>query len=227
MPHQPPLLPTYQATVQTLARELALRVTGFTGPRSMLGITGGPGAGKSTFADALCRELETLLGPETALVVPMDGFHKTNRELHALGMWERKGDAETFDATGFVELLTRLRHEPHQVTAAPLFDRVTDEPVAGALVIRPAHRLLIVEGNYLLLPTAPWSEIPALLDDVWYLDAPEEIVYGRLEARHLRRGLSGDALSRKISSSDLRNARQVARTRHLASRILSLPLQGE
>lgn len=213
--------------MHSLARELAVHVPGSPGPRVLLGITGGPGAGKSTFADALCRELETLLGPETALVVPMDGFHKTNRELHALGMWERKGDAETFDARGFVDLLSRIRHSPDEVTAAPRFDRETDEPVPGALVIRPAHRLIIVEGNYLLLPTAPWTEIPELLDDVWYLEAPEEVVYGRLERRHLRRGLSGDALARKISASDLANARQVARTRHLASRILSLPLQQE
>jgi len=218
---------TYEATVHALASELALRVPESPGQRFLLGITGGPGAGKSTFADALHGELETLLGPETAIVVPMDGFHKTNRELHALGMWERKGDAETFDATGFVDLLSRIRKFPDEVTAAPLFDRETDEPVAGALVIRPAHQLIIVEGNYLLLPTAPWTEIPALLDYVWYLEAPEDIVYGRLEERHLRRGLSGDALARKISSSDLENARQVARTRHLAGRILTLPLQRE
>ena len=215
----------YQAAVQSLARELALRVPDSAAHRYMLGVTGGPGAGKSTFAESLCRELDTLLGPGVALVVPMDGFHKTNRELHALGMWERKGEAETFDAAGFVALLSRIRHVPDQATAAPRFDRVTDEPVPGALRIHPAHRLIIVEGNYLLLPTAPWSEIPALLDDVWYLEAPEDIVRGRLEERHRRRGLSGDELARKIASSDLSNARQIARHKHLASRILSLPLE--
>jgi pantothenate kinase len=221
----PPL--TYQDTVQSLARELALRVPNSPGQRYMLGVTGGPGAGKSTFADSLCRELDTLLGPGNALVVPMDGFHKTNRELHALGMWERKGEAETFDASGFVALLSRIRHFPDQASAAPRFDRATDEPIPGALHIRPAHRLIIVEGNYLLLSTPPWTEIPGLLDDVWYLEAPQDIVRRRLEERHLLRGLSGDELARKITSSDLRNARQIARSKHLASRILSLPLQRD
>ena len=218
---------SYQDIVQSLARELAARMAGSPGHRYLLGITGGPGAGKSTFADSLCRELDTLLGPGTALVVPMDGFHKTNRELHALGLWERKGDAETFDATAFVALLARIRHVPDQVTAAPRFDRVTDEPVPGALQVRPAHRLIIVEGNYLLLTTPPWTEIPGLLDDVWYLEAPPDIVRGRLEKRHLQRGLSGDELARKITSSDLRNARQISRNKHLANRLLSLPLEQE
>ncbi len=217
--------PTYQATVQLLAQELVTRLAQLPGSRFLLGITGGPAAGKSTFADSLRRELETLLAPETVIVVPMDGFHKTNRELHDLSLWERKGDAETFDAAGFVDLITRIRHDSDKVITAPRFDRETDEPVAEAIVIQPEHRFIIVEGNYLLLPSEPWREIPGLLDDVWYLEAPDDVVYRRLKERHLHRGLSGDALDQKIWSSDLQNVQRVAQSKHLASRVITLPLQ--
>lgn len=217
--------PDYQERVTSLARELAERIATSPDQRYMLGITGGPGAGKSTFADALCHEINALSNAEVALVVPMDGFHKTNRELHASGNWERKGEPETFDARGFVDLLLRIRRSPDGGIAAPLFDRVTDEPIPDALLIHPSHSIVIVEGNYLLLPDAPWAEIRAILDEVWYLEAPEDIVIRRLEERHLRRGLAGAELEEKIAGSDLKNARRIATTRHLASRILSLPLK--
>lgn len=190
----------------------------------MLGITGGPGAGKSTFADSLCTALNAFQGPGRAVVMPMDGFHKTNAELHALGMWERKGEPETFDARGFVNLLWRIRNHPDEVSNAPRFDRATDEPVPDALRIGASHTFIIVEGNYLLLPGAPWNEIAEILDEVWYLDAPEDAVIQRLEKRHLRRGLSGADVERKIARSDLQNARLIAEGKPLANRILTLPV---
>lgn len=220
-PDTPP--PDYQERVTSLALELVRRVPGPPGNRAMLGITGGPAAGKSTFADALCHELNVLSDTEIAIVVPMDGFHKTNRELHALGMWEQKGDPETFDAADFVGLLSRIKDFPDRVSVAPRFDRTTDEPVPGAIRIDPSHTVVIVEGNYLLLPTTPWMEIPGILDEVWYLEAPQDIVIQRLEERHHLRGLSGARLAQKIASSDLKNAHRIAACRHLADRILSLP----
>lgn len=215
--------PSYQETVTLLAQELVARLTGFPGQRYMLGITGGPGAGKSTFADSLCDELNALTGTETALVVPMDGFHKTNAELHTLGMWEQKGEPETFDSAAFVSLLSRIRNCPHDVSSAPRFDRTTDEPVPDALHIHPSHTFIIVEGNYLLLPAAPWRDIPGILDDVWHLEAPQDVVIKRLKERHRLRGLSGADLDRKIALSDLKNAHRIARCKQFAGRILTLP----
>lgn len=226
MPNQPSQ-PDYQKRVTTLAREVMERIPASQARRYMLGITGGPGAGKSTFADSFCHEINALSNAEVAVVVPMDGFHKTNRELHALGMWDRKGEPETFDARGFVDLLLTIRRFPNQMVAAPLFDRVTDEPVSGALHVHPLHRVIVVEGNYLLLPDAPWSEIAGILDEVWYIEATEDVVVKRLEERHLKRGLAGTALDEKITGSDLKNASRIAATRHLAHRILWLPSKPE
>ena len=64
--------------------------------RRILGITGAPGAGKSTVAEALV----TALAPD-AVLVGMDGFHLRDDELRRLGRHERKGAPDTFDAAGY------------------------------------------------------------------------------------------------------------------------------
>src|SRR5579863_3529714 len=60
--------------------------------RFILGITGPPGAGKSTYAAWLGEQL----GPN-AIVVPMDGFHMSNTALDAAGLRSRKGAPDTYD----------------------------------------------------------------------------------------------------------------------------------
>ena len=51
------------------------------GSRRLLGITGGPGAGKSTLAGQVVDELG-----ELAVLVPMDGFHLADAVLDELGL---------------------------------------------------------------------------------------------------------------------------------------------
>ena len=74
------------------------------GRRSVLGIAGPPGGGKSTLADLVVDAL----GAEAALV-PMDGFHLAQPELVRLGRRDRMGAPHPFDAAGYVALLARLR----------------------------------------------------------------------------------------------------------------------
>ena len=129
--------------------------------RVLLGLTGPPGAGKSTLAAALQAH-----HGEMAQVVPMDGFHLAQAELERLGRAQRKGAPDTFDAAGFVALLHRLRRQhPHEVVYAPAFRREIEEPIAGAIAIGPERRLLLVEGNYLLLDSGGWAGVAALLDE--------------------------------------------------------------
>ena len=72
--------------------------------RTLLGIVGPPGSGKSTLTDYLAAEFQ-----DRVAIVPMDGFHLANRELQRLGRAERKGAPDSFDVDGFVSLLERLR----------------------------------------------------------------------------------------------------------------------
>lgn len=185
------------------------------GGRSLLGLTGAPGAGKSTLAAELCAELGPL-----ATRVPMDGFHLANRVLRDLGLADRKGSPASFDAGGFQALLRRLRANTEDVVYAPEFYREMEEPIAGALPVPRTVPLVIVEGNYLLLDDGPWRGTSALLDEVWYLRPDETVRRQRLEARHRKYGRSEREAEMWIEANDEPNARIVATTADRADRTI-------
>ncbi|MEM9581268.1 MAG: phosphoribulokinase, partial [Pseudomonadota bacterium] len=131
--------------------------------RLLVGIAGGPGSGKSTLAGHLAAQL----GPGAA-VLPMDGFHLDNAELILLGLLDRKGAPETFDAAGFVALIKRLRET--QAVRYPTFDRTADCTLPDAGEIGAGTQIVLVEGNYLLLTTPPWSDLADLFDITVHLE---------------------------------------------------------
>lgn len=180
----------------------------------MLGVTGPPGAGKSTFAAWLVREIG-----ESAIVLPMDGFHLGNAELGARGLAGRKGAYDTYDVAGFVGKLKELRVRDEVL--APQYSRVKHEPEADAIRILPQHRIVIVEGNYLLVGEGAWAEVRPLLDEVWYLDAAPETAAERLIGRHMAVGRSREVAEGKVRDVDLPNGAIVARTRARADRVIA------
>jgi len=181
----------------------------------MLGITGPPGAGKSTVAERVIAALG-----DRARLVPMDGFHLPDAELQRLGRRERKGAPDTFDAEAYVALLARLRAPAEAEVRAPAFDRETDEPVADAIVVPRELGLVVTEGNYLLLDDGPWAAVRELLDEVWYVEADESERIQRLIARHVRFGKSPDAARAWALGPDQRNAERVAATRGRADLVV-------
>ena len=136
--------------------------------RAILGLTGPPGAGKSTLAERLVTELAG-----DAAYLPMDGFHLAHRVLAEMGRVDRKGAPDTFDAAGYAAVLRRLRDPREGCVYAPRFDRDIEDSIAGAIPVGPSVPLVITEGNYLLLPDGAWAQVRPLLDEVWYLDLPE------------------------------------------------------
>jgi hypothetical protein len=140
------------AAAYSRAVELATR-----GRRQILGITGAPAAGKSTYAEQLAAKL-TADGHQVALV-PMDGYHLAQSVLDAAGLADVKGAPHTFDGYGFVALLRRLKESPDEQIWAPRFDRSIEDSIAASIGVAPEVTLVLTEGNYLLLDETPWSTV--------------------------------------------------------------------
>ncbi|CAM5299882.1 nucleoside/nucleotide kinase family protein [Streptomyces pilosus] len=193
------------------------------GRRAILGIAGSPGAGKSTLAALLVRELNGSGGP-WAVHVPMDGFHLADAELDRLGRRDRKGAPDTFDAAGYAALLERLREEAYDEDVyAPGFERTLEQPLAGAVPVPAAARLVVTEGNYLLLDTGAWARVGRQLDEVWFCALDEEERLRRLIARHVEFGKSHAEACAWVERSDRPNAELVAATRDRADLVVPAP----
>jgi pantothenate kinase len=194
------------------ARALAAR-----GRRTLLGITGPPGGGKSTLAQAIADELG-----ERARLVGMDGFHLAQVELVRLGRQDRKGALDTFDGAGYVALLRRLRDATDDVVYAPEFRREIEEPVNAAVAVPRDVPLVITEGNYLLVDEGPWAEVRDLLDETWYVMQDEETRLRLLIARHIEFGKAPEFARDWVMRSDQRNAELVETTRERADALVRI-----
>jgi pantothenate kinase len=193
------------ADVAALAADLIARAEGRA--RFVVAIAGPPGAGKSTLCDALLAALERQ-APGAAVLVPMDGYHYDNAVLEAMGLLARKGAPATFDVGGLAADLGRIAAGEDSV-AVPVFDRRLDLARAGARLVRREHRIVVVEGNYLLLDDEPWRGLAGRFDRTVFLDVPEERLRQRLVARWLEHGLDAEAARARAESNDLPNANLV------------------
>lgn len=191
------------------------------GRRIIVGLAGAPGAGKSTAAAALVAEAERR-GIAAALV-PMDGFHLADVSLDRLGLRDRKGAIETFDGAGYVALLRRLREEaagPHAVYA-PGFERDLEQPIAAAIGVGPEVRLVVTEGNYLLVDAEPWCAVGELLDETWFVEVDPVVRRQRLVERHVAFGKAREAAIEWVARVDEPNAERVQATRARATLVIS------
>ncbi|NAZ35468.1 nucleoside triphosphate hydrolase [Rubellimicrobium sp. CFH 75288] len=190
-----------------LARRLAERAA--TGGRMICAIAGPPGSGKSTLAEALVARLNAQ-APGTAALLPMDGFHYDDTWLIPAGLRPRKGAPETFDVAGLRHVLGRLRAGEDGVFV-PVFDRTLEIARAGARPIPAAARVIVCEGNWLLLDREPWSGLRPFFDLTAMIEVPEATLRDRLRRRWEGYGLSEDEIAWKLDGNDLPNGRLVAR----------------
>jgi pantothenate kinase len=119
---------------------------------------------------------------------------------------------------------------------APSFDHALKDPVARAIRVGRAQRVVVLEGNYVLLqdsapsssssssssfsssssPTtasSAWVEAAALLDERWFVAVDEGVAARRLVARHVAAGIAAgeDEAWERVRGNDLVNGREIVR----------------
>lgn len=176
--------------------------------RVLAALAGAPGSGKSTAAARVAALMEAA-APGAGIVVPMDGFHYDDAVLEARGWRARKGAPHTFDTGGLAALLRRLKAADEAEVAYPVFDRGLELSRAAAAVAPRSARVVLVEGNYLLLDEAPWSGLAVLFDLRVMTECPAAAIEARLRARWEGFGLPADEVTRRLEGNDLPNARLV------------------
>jgi pantothenate kinase len=182
------------------------------GRRVIIGIAGKPGAGKSTLAQALVGAIDG------AAYLPMDGFHLADVELERLGLLDRKGIPETFDPDGYAALLARAA--AGETVWAPAFERELEQPIAQSIPIGAEHRIVITEGNYLLLPR--WQRAREQLTEAWYARVDEEVRRRRLIWRHVQFGKTPLGARDWVNRNDEPNAELVGAAADGADLIVDL-----
>ncbi len=191
-------------TLDELASDIQIRSS--QSQRFVVAIAGAPGSGKSTTADHLADAIRAL--GDTVAVIPMDGFHMDNAVLIEKGLLAQKGAPETFDVRGFSDIMEALR-DPGQEVLVPVFDRSREIAIASARVVSPNDRIVLVEGNYLLLDEKPWSSLAGKFDFTIFLDVAENILEERLWHRWNSYNLDHDSAHARIYGNDLPNGRRI------------------
>ncbi|MCQ1994342.1 nucleoside/nucleotide kinase family protein [Arthrobacter sp. zg-Y1171] len=214
------------ADSRTLLTELENRISALASASAgtvVIGVAGAPGAGKTTLVESLVRELNGAVDDvesQPFAHIPMDGFHLSDRELTRLGLLARKGAPETFDAYGYAALLERLRSARTTVVYAPGFERTLEQPLAGDIPVFPAAKVILTEGNYLLLDRPEWREVRSRCTEVWYCQPYEDQRVQRLVERHVRFGKTPEAAAAWVRDVDGPNARLVQESIHRADVVI-------
>ncbi|MEO0513704.1 MAG: nucleoside/nucleotide kinase family protein [Planctomycetota bacterium] len=189
--------------------------------RKIVGIAGIAASGKSTLAQRLADELNTAQ-PGFAAFIPMDGFHLPNAQLEAQGWKPRKGAPFTYDAPAYVDLLRRYR-DNSAVGGYPVYCRQVHEPVPSDQRITAATRMIVTEGQYLLCPESPWSELADVLDEGWWLDVDPETTRRWLMKRDISVGRTPEEAEAKYQHNDKLNTAFVLAARRPADRVVRWP----
>ncbi|KAF5665225.1 panthothenate kinase uridine kinase-related [Fusarium circinatum] len=189
--------------------------------RILIALAGVPGSGKTTLSDALIKELKKN-GISDVAILPMDGFHYTRTSLSSFRdpdeAFRRRGAPFTFDAAALLDLVVLLRktpvtthNEPQIIIKAPGFDHAKKDPIPNAIKIFSCAKVVIIEGNYVLLDQDPWSRISTLVDDKWFVDVPVDIARERLASRHLGAGIetTTEAAIKRADENDIPNGEYI------------------
>lgn len=178
------------------------------GERRIVAIAGPPASGKSTLASELHERLNHA-SPGSCALLPMDGFHYDDEVLAARDWLSRKGAPHTFDVGGYAAALRRLRDNEEETVAVPRFDRAIEIARAGAILVERDVRLIVTEGNYLLLGDDPWPSLRRFFDRTSLIVSDLETLEARNRQRWLDMDKDEDFITAKLELNDMPNVRLV------------------
>ena len=180
--------------------------------RYFIALSGPPASGKSTISEKLVKDL-TLKGHNSS-ILQMDGFHYDDQILKQKSLLLKKGAPETFDVMGFLNFLFRLQNENE--VAIPIFDRSLELSRSSAVIISKETRVVIVEGNYILLKTHPWRELHKFFNSTIMINTKHEILEKRLIERWRSFNIPEEEIKQKVFENDLPNGVNVYKNSILA-----------
>ena len=169
--------------------------------RYFIALAGPPASGKSTISEKLNEDLNIKGFPSD--ILQMDGFHLDDAILSSQNLLPRKGSPETFDVMGLKNFLIRLANEPEVIV--PIFDRSLELSRSSAVTILENKKIIIVEGNYLLLNSQPWNELNNYFDSRVMIHCEESVLEKRLIDRWKGFNLTQDQINQKVYENDLPN----------------------
>jgi pantothenate kinase len=187
--------------------------------RTIIGLGGVPGAGKSTLASALANAVNARLNGPAVRIVGQDGYHLPDRALAATDRLHGKGNRDTFDVYQLVEDLRRIRRGEN--VACPRYDRLHHAPRPRAVHIGAGCAIVMVEGSFVLSNLVPWDRLQSLYDETWYLECSELEAKRRIARRHVRAGRSSGDIEERWKRRDGPNGMLVRRTLSAPSLIIS------
>ena len=110
------------------------------------------------------------------------------------------------------------------VTRVPAFRPRRSRPDGKRDRPKGSHKIVLVEGNYVLLPDDPWRTLrdENVLDESWFVDVAVDDAMRRAEARHVAVGRTPEEARRRADGNDRLNGELVER--HKARRTCSCPV---
>jgi pantothenate kinase len=182
--------------------------------------------GKTTTANRVAHRLNRAYQQrDLCVVLPMDGFHYSKLQLKEMDppdgerYMKRRGAPWTMNAEQCLELLSKAK--TNHCGELPTYCREISDPVPGGVTLSTKHKIILVEGLYLLwADNDRWKPLQDLWDETWFIKCPNrEDQRERLIRRSLKTwstakvktwGEGRDGAEAKVNANDVLNMDLVA-----------------